>query len=97
MNINATSPCFKGGICIHEQYSRIVPRLDTDKISKIEARGKNSTLIVYDEPGIERHNGYVYETPTTFNIPVNVNTVLNAYAAAKNSNLDVDLSEYAKA
>lgn len=95
MNISTTGPSFKGGIYVHDRYSQVVPRLDTDKILKIEAREKNSTLIVYDEPGIERHNGYVYETPTTFNIPVNVNTVLNAYAATKNSNLEVDLSEYA--
>ena len=87
---------FRGGsIIVHESGSQIVNELDTDKILKIEARN-DDTLIIYDRPKETRHNGYTYNTPTSFMLKQDINTVLNAYNATKNSNLKVDITEYGK-
>ena len=98
MSINSinTNPSFKGFI-IMPINTRTSASLDTNKILKIETRNNgDKTLITYDLPNQVRHNGYTYEEPSVFAVNYDINTILNAYNATKNTDLTVDLREYKK-
>lgn len=96
MNINAINTNFKGHIKIHELDSSVNHTLDANKILDIEAREKNRTIITYDRPKEVRHNGYIYHEPTRFHLDLDINTVLDAYNAAKNSDISVDISQLSR-
>ena len=84
MTIHAVNNvAFKGLIRVNNADRPVSTSLETDKILDIATReyNKNITYITYDFPLV---------------MPVkhDMDTILKAYSAAKNSNLCVDLREY---
>ena len=82
-------PTFKGQLIVPMAYESARVGLNTDKISKFEKRDK-LTLIYYDEKQECMHNGVKYYEPAIFETYLDFNTLLNAYNAAKNSQLTVE-------
>ena len=83
---------FKGYIIVQDVDNKWArPRLETDKILKIEDRAQN-TRITYDVAKEVRHNGYTYTEPTTICVNTPISNVLAAYNATKDTDLTVDLS-----
>ena len=82
-------PTFKGHLIVPMAHESAHIGLNTDKILKFEKRD-NLTLIYYDEKQESRHYGTINYESTIFNAYLDFNTVLNAYNAAKNSQLTVE-------
>lgn len=96
MSINSINhnTSFKGYIKLPID-NRTIGELDANKILKIETRHNGEeTLIHYDFYKNVHHNGYTYREPSVYTVDYDINTILNAYNAAKYSDLTVDLSEY---
>lgn len=91
--INSSNLSFKGKLRVPFDDKHQTCELDTNKILEMEER-KDSILIKYDIPVEKRHNGYTYYEPMVVRVPLDINTLLNAYNAAKASALIIDLSEH---
>ena len=87
---------FKGQIKANDEYGEVSYKLDTDKILDISNRkdNKDCTLIKYNIPRVVKHNGCQWEEPTILTVKHDMDTILKAYSAAKNSDVCVDLREY---
>ena len=87
---------FKGLIRGNNADKEVSTTLETDKILDIATRNydRKTTIITYDYPQIVKHNGYQREEPLVMPVKHDMDTILKAYSAAKNSNLCVDLREY---
>ncbi len=97
MTIHAVNNvAFKGLIRVNNADRPVSTSLETDKILDIATReyNKNITYITYDFPQVVKHNGYQWEEPLVMPVKHDMDTILKAYSAAKNSNLCVDLREY---
>lgn len=93
MSVQPLSPVsFKGRVNVLQNQT--VYGLETDKILAMESRGNDRTLVKYDFPKEVRHNGYTTKEPITLDIKQDINTILNAYNAAKNSDVVVDIADY---
>lgn len=99
MSINSINQntSFKGFIKLPIDKRKIAS-FDTDKIMNIETRNNGeATSIKYAYPlEISYNGGYSYNGPAFFPVNYDINTILNAYNAAKNTDLTVDLSNYKK-
>ena len=97
MTIQAVSNvAFKGLIRVNNADREVSTTLETDKILDIATRNhdKNITYITYDFPQVVKRNGHQWEEPLVMPVKHDMDTILKAYSAAKNSNLCVDLREY---
>ncbi len=86
---------FKGTLKVADKSSHSIVGLDSDKILSISTRknDNDAVLLEYDYPRIVKHNGYELKEPTVFKLDYDLNTILNAYNASKNSDVTIDLSE----
>ncbi len=87
---------FKGLIMVNDATRPVAMSLETDKILDISVKeqDRNNTLITYDFPQIVKRNGEQLEENLVLKVKHNIDTILKAYSAAKNSDLCVDLREY---
>ncbi len=95
VNSAASRIPFKGQIKAIDSSGELVYELDTDKILDISTRkdNKDCTLIKYDIPKVVKHNGYQWNEPSVLMVQHDMDTILKAYSAAKNSNVCIDITE----
>lgn len=92
MSITGVSPIsFKGTMIVTHSNGRDY-HLDSERILGVKSTPTH-TEIKYDLPQEIRENGRTYYVPKIYTVNPNVNTVLNAYNAIKDTDVTVDLTE----
>lgn len=90
----ANSINFNGLLTLPGAYDSGKQTVNTDKITSIKALNDDTTLISYYEPKVDEVRKVVYDNHhiNKIMVPIDVNTILNAYNAAKDSSrMQVDL------
>lgn len=89
MSINGVS--FKGTLIVNDCKNGRDYYLNSDRIIGMKANA-DKTEIKYDLPQEIRENGKTYYVPKIYTVGLDIDTVLNAYNAVKNNNIEVNLS-----
>jgi len=93
MSINGISGVsFKGHLIVADRFKPIDHCLESDKILGFSTQD-GDTVIEYDIPQTVRHNGHTYTEPSLVSVKADLNTVLNAYNAIKDTGVTVNLTK----